>query len=291
MAEEVQITGSAAVGKIRNPLGVVGLTIVTLGVYFFVWYYKVNKEMAEMGRARGTDELGTSPATSLMAVLFGWILLFIPPLVSEYKTCDRLNKAERVAGLEGMEAGLLFLLWGFLGPGGHYIFQSNLNKVLQAQAGVAPRGAPPGGGGGGAQAGPAPARPPPPPPPPAEQRPPAHTARPRAVWAVLGSVAPDLLGTAIGLALAARRTARADLLDAIWHDRRWRPLHLAAHSALTPLAIALAGRRSPPARALAAGWAGHLALDAATHSSDPWPLVWPPRAPGWPSPVSYWGPP
>ena len=167
MAEEIQISGSNAVGKIRNPLGVVGLTIVTLGVYFFIWYYKVNKEMAEMGRVRGTDELGTSPATSLMAMLFGWILLFIPPLVSEYKTCDRLSKAERMAGLQGMEAGLLFLLWIFLGPVGHYIFQSNLNKVLQAQAGIAP-GAPQVAAG---MAVPQPAQPqaaPPPPPPPAQ---------------------------------------------------------------------------------------------------------------------------
>ena len=138
MAEEVQISGSNAVGKIRNPLGVVGLTIITFGVYFFIWYYKVNKEMAEMGKARGTDELGTSPATSLMAVLFGWILLFIPPLVSEYKTCDRLNKAERVVGLQGMEAGLLFLLWIFISPIGLYLYQSSLNKVLEAQAGGAP---------------------------------------------------------------------------------------------------------------------------------------------------------
>ena len=61
MAEEIQISGSNAVGKIRNPLGVVGLTIVTLGIYFFVWYYKVNKEMAEMGRARGTDEDSAGP--------------------------------------------------------------------------------------------------------------------------------------------------------------------------------------------------------------------------------------
>src|SRR4030088_2189322 len=142
MAEPVQISGSNHVGKIRNPLGVVGLTIITFGIYFFIWYYKVNKEMAEMGRSRGADELGTSPATSLMAILFGWILLFIPPLVSEYRTCDRLNKAERAVGLEGMEAGLLFLLWIFLGPVGHYIFQSNLNKVLQAQAGIAPGVAP-----------------------------------------------------------------------------------------------------------------------------------------------------
>ncbi len=165
MAEEIQISGSNAVGKIRNPLGVVGLTIITLGVYFFIWYYKVNKEMAEMGQTRGTDELGTSPATSLMAVLFGWILLFIPPLVSEYKTCDRLNKAERLVGLEGMEAGLLFLLWIFLGPVGHYLFQSNLNKVLQAQAGIAPGVAPQVGAGVPQPAQPQAAPPPPPPPP------------------------------------------------------------------------------------------------------------------------------
>src|SRR2546423_10151223 len=116
MAEEIQISGTDVVGKLRNPLGVVGLTIITLGVYFFIWYYKINKEMAEMGRARNTDELGTSPTTSLMAVLFGWILLFIPPLVSEYQTCARLNAAERQMGLQGMEPGLLFLLWVFLGP-------------------------------------------------------------------------------------------------------------------------------------------------------------------------------
>ena len=167
MAEEIQISGTNAVGKLRNPLGVVGLTIITIGVYFFVWYYKINKEMAEMGRARNTDELGTSPTTSLMAVLFGWILLFIPPLVSEYKTCARLNAAERQMGLQGMEPGLLFLLWVFLGPVGHYIFQSNLNKVLQAQAGIAP-GAPQVAAG---TAVPQPVQPPaapPPPPPPAQ---------------------------------------------------------------------------------------------------------------------------
>src|SRR5436305_15025225 len=118
MAEQIPSTGSGAVGKIRNPLGVVGLTIVTLGVYFFIWYYKVNKEMAEMGRARGTDELGTSPATSLMAVLFGWILLFIPALASEYKTFDRLNNAEDRAGLQRLQAGLRFLPWLLLGAVG-----------------------------------------------------------------------------------------------------------------------------------------------------------------------------
>ncbi|MDQ6751345.1 MAG: DUF4234 domain-containing protein [Actinomycetota bacterium] len=166
MAKEIQIRGTDSVGKLRNPLGVVGLTFITIGVYFFVWYYKVNKEMAELGRAKNTQELGDSPATSLMAVLFGWILLLIPPLVSEYKTCARLNKAERLTGRQGMEAGLLFLLWLFIGPVGHYIFQSNLNKVLQAQAGIAPDGPQIGTGVTSAMAPPPAQQPAPPPPPP-----------------------------------------------------------------------------------------------------------------------------
>ena len=167
MAEEVVIPGIEYHPKIRSLWGVALLPFATFGIYSFVWYYKINKEMAEMGRARGTDELGTSPATSLMAVLFGWILLFIPPLVSEYKTCDRLNKAEAQVGIPGMEAGLLFLLWIFLGPVGHYIFQSNMNKVLQAQAGVMP---------GAAQVGAGVAQPQPPPPPPPPQSQPQQPA-------------------------------------------------------------------------------------------------------------------
>ena len=137
MAEEIQIRGGDAVGKLRNPLGVVGLTLVTLGIYGFVWYYKVNKEMAELGRAKRTEDLGTSPGTSLAAVLVGWLII-VPPFVSIYKTCGRLNAGERLTSLKGMEGGLLFLLWIFVSPVAYYIFQSNLNKVLQAQAGITP---------------------------------------------------------------------------------------------------------------------------------------------------------
>ncbi len=111
MAEEVQIQGSPELGKIRHPLGIVGLSLITLGVYWWVWYYKVNKEMAAIGRARGTDECGTSPGTSLLAVTLG-ALVIVPAFVSIYKTCARLNATERVTGApEGMEAGLLFLLF------------------------------------------------------------------------------------------------------------------------------------------------------------------------------------
>lgn len=155
MAEEVQISGTPEKGKIRNPLGVVGLSLITLGIYYLVWYYKTQKELATIGQSRGTRAAGTSPGTSLVAVTLG-IFILVPPFVSLYKACERLNNGEEAVGLgEGMAAGLLFLLILLIGPVGQYIYQANLNKVLEAQAnGVAAPAAP--------QAPPAPPAPPPP---------------------------------------------------------------------------------------------------------------------------------
>lgn len=89
--------------------------------------------MAELGQAKGTEDCGTSPGTSLMAILFGWIII-VPPFVSTYRACKRLNASEKAVGNpEGIEAPLLWLLFIFIGPVGHYLFQRNLNRVLQAQ--------------------------------------------------------------------------------------------------------------------------------------------------------------
>ena len=135
MAEEVQIQGSNERGKIRNPLGVIGLGFITLGIYTVVWYYKVNKEMAQIGQARGTEECGTSPTTSLLAIIPG-ALIIVPPFVSMYNACKRLLATERVTGAkEGLEAPLLWLLLIFIGPIGIYLFQRDLNRALESQAG------------------------------------------------------------------------------------------------------------------------------------------------------------
>lgn len=143
MAEPVAIEGSSYQGKIRNPLGVVGLGIITLGIYYFVWYFKVNKEMAELGQAKGTEECGTNPTTSLLALIPGGLII-VPPFVSTYKACKRLNASEKVVGNpEGIEAPLLWLLFIFIGPVGHYLFQRNLNRVLEAQGSGAVVGASP----------------------------------------------------------------------------------------------------------------------------------------------------
>jgi uncharacterized protein DUF4234 len=135
LAEEVQIQGSQELGKIRHPLGIIGLMLITLGIYGIVWYYKINKELAAIGKA---DECGTSPGTSVLAVTLGAFII-VPPFVSMYKTWSRLSAAERATGTPaGMEPGLGFLLSLFIGPVGTYILQSNLNKVLQQQVGSSP---------------------------------------------------------------------------------------------------------------------------------------------------------
>ena len=135
MAEEVQISGTNEIGKIRNPLGVVGLTIITLGIYAIFWYYFTQKELAEMGRARNTEELGTSPGNSVLAITLGAFII-VPPFVSIYHAVQRQRAAERLVGAqEGIEPGLLLLIWIFISPIALYIYQSGQNTVMQGQAG------------------------------------------------------------------------------------------------------------------------------------------------------------
>ena len=96
MAEEIQIRGSGARAKIRNPLGVVGLSLITIGIYFFCWWYFINREMKDLGQARGRD-LGQSPGNSLLAMALGWIII-VPPIVSEWRTSTRIQDSQETVG-------------------------------------------------------------------------------------------------------------------------------------------------------------------------------------------------
>ncbi len=135
MADLVPIKGTQDEGKIRNPLAVIGLSIITFGIYYFVWYYKVNKEMAEIGKANNTEELGTNPGTSVLAATLG-ALVIVPAVISIYNSTKRLNATARVTGAPAaMDPPLLFLLLLFIGPVGIYFFQTAQNKALESQAG------------------------------------------------------------------------------------------------------------------------------------------------------------
>ena len=82
MAEEIAIRGSNYPAKERNPLGPIGLAIITFGIYGIFHYYYINKELAELGKARGTNELGDNPMTSVLAVTLG-ALIIVPAIISQ----------------------------------------------------------------------------------------------------------------------------------------------------------------------------------------------------------------
>jgi Domain of unknown function (DUF4234) len=137
MAEEVQIAGTQARAKIRSPWAPALLPFITLGIYQLVWYYKINRELADLGRARGTDELGDSPGKSLLAVTLG-ALIIVPAVISIIHTAQRIQAAQRLTGVDLQLNGWLALVMALLITPVLYAYeQSELNKVWRA-AGEAP---------------------------------------------------------------------------------------------------------------------------------------------------------
>src|SRR5215207_2385169 len=131
---EVQIEGAGAPAKVREPIRVALFDLVTLGVYGFVWYYRVHRELADLGRARGTSELGEGPRTSLLALVPG-LLLIVPFLVSIWNAGRRVEAAQRLVGVpeaERVNPVLAFVLLIAFPAGAAYV-QSHLNKVWAAQ--------------------------------------------------------------------------------------------------------------------------------------------------------------
>jgi hypothetical protein len=137
MAEELQIPGTQSTAKVRNPLGVVGLSLITIGIYFFFWWYFINREMRDLGKARGVD-LGESPGNSVLAVTLG-ALIIVPAIVSEWRTCGRIEASQEAVGMERRVSGpIIFILLLLIGPVGVWYAQSELNKAWEAQASGAP---------------------------------------------------------------------------------------------------------------------------------------------------------
>jgi hypothetical protein len=108
VAKTVQITDRGQIAKIRNPWAVAGLTLITLGIYYLVWYFKVNREMADWGEQNKVD-IGTSPGMSVIAITLGAVLI-IPPLVSIWGTGKRMQLTQRAAGVHGGSGLLWFVL-------------------------------------------------------------------------------------------------------------------------------------------------------------------------------------
>ena len=133
MAQEIQIAGAGTTAKTRNPIAVAVLAVVTLGVYLVCWWYFINRELADLGRAKGTTELGDSPAKSTLA-LFPGALLIVPAVWTTVTTFQRVQAAQRLNGQTQINGWLGVVLYIVISPVLYAYMQSGLNSVWKAQA-------------------------------------------------------------------------------------------------------------------------------------------------------------
>jgi hypothetical protein len=135
MAETVTIDGQPYLK--RNPLGVLGLSFITLGIYGLYWYYKVNEEIQ-----RYTGDQTISPSRSLLAVIPGFLLI-VPPFIAYYNTANHIQQMEQQRGIASqISPALVVILALVIWIGMAAYVQEHLNHVWDSASmpGQAPAG-------------------------------------------------------------------------------------------------------------------------------------------------------
>jgi hypothetical protein len=132
MAYEMKLRGTDHEVKVRNPWAVALLPIITLGIYHFVWWYKINKELKAYGEAKGYD-LGQNPTNSLLALVPGFLIV-VPPLVSYYRGTKRVQGASKISGREPVSGWIALILYLLISPAMFAYLQVSLNNVWEQEA-------------------------------------------------------------------------------------------------------------------------------------------------------------
>ncbi|HEY7659799.1 MAG TPA: DUF4234 domain-containing protein [Actinomycetota bacterium] len=136
MAETVTIEGQSYLK--RNPLGVLGLSFITLGIYGLYWYFKVNEEIQ-----RYTRDDSISPSRSLLAVIPGFLLI-VPPFIAYYNTSNHIVRMQQDRALASqISPALVVILAIVLWFGMAAYVQEHLNRVWDAASGARAPAAPP----------------------------------------------------------------------------------------------------------------------------------------------------
>jgi hypothetical protein len=127
MAETVTIGGQSYLK--RNPLGVLGLSVITLGIYFFYWFWKINDEL----RLYKRDE-SIGPTRSLMAMLFGWLII-VPPFIAIYNTSKHVQDSEQRLGVQPqLEPALTIVFLLIVAIGNTIYVQEHLNRIWDRES-------------------------------------------------------------------------------------------------------------------------------------------------------------
>jgi Domain of unknown function (DUF4234) len=126
-----------SIAKLRDPIIVVILSFVTLGIYQLFWWYYANRELADYGRARGTKALGENPTMSVLA-LFPGGLIVVPAVWTTVTTFKRVQAAQRMKGVTPINGWLGLVIVLVISPVLIGYMQSGLNSAWKAHVPVAP---------------------------------------------------------------------------------------------------------------------------------------------------------
>ncbi len=143
MAYEMKIRGTQDEVKIRSPWAAALLPLITLGIYHLVWWYRINRELRDYGRAKGYD-LGQNPTNSLLALFPGGFIV-VPALVTYWRGVKRVQGASSIAGTERVNGWIALILYLLLAPALWAYVQVSLNDVWREEAEPLPGGVPPPG--------------------------------------------------------------------------------------------------------------------------------------------------
>ena len=115
--------------KKRNVFAVwLGLPLITLGIYSFVWIYKVNDEAR-----RFLQDDTIKPALSVLAFFPGAIII-VPPFVTIYRTARRIARMEAAAGSPNRAEPVVGLILGFVLSLYSLYYQDHLNSLWDRYA-------------------------------------------------------------------------------------------------------------------------------------------------------------
>jgi hypothetical protein len=129
MATELNIAGANV--KERHPWGVWALSLITLGIYGLVWWYKINREIRDYSAAKG-QPIGNNPALSLLA-LFPFGVFVVPSIWTHITTPMRVKEAGRIAGGAGQLSVVLAVILLFILALNLPYTQGALNEIWRAE--------------------------------------------------------------------------------------------------------------------------------------------------------------
>ncbi len=136
---QIVVVGNQTYKK-RNVVAVwLGLPFITLGIYSYIWIYKVNDEAR---RFLGDESI--RPVLSVLAFLPG-TLLIVPPFVCIYRTGVRIARMEAASGSPNRAEPVVGLVLGFVFGLYSLYYQDHLNGLWDRYLGpgILPLAAPP----------------------------------------------------------------------------------------------------------------------------------------------------